>query len=54
MPHRHSRAIATSRRQSEETRRRWLMASLGSLIVMMWAAGAAFAEGDTGRREIRP
>jgi microcin C transport system substrate-binding protein len=47
MPHRHSRAVATSRRQSEETRRRWLMASLGSLIVMMWAAGAAFAQSDT-------
>lgn len=39
-----SRAIATTRRMPEDRRRRSFMLSLGSLIVMMWGAGAAFAQ----------
>ncbi|MGI1662951.1 extracellular solute-binding protein [Palleronia sp. KMU-117] len=44
MPHRPARAIATSRRLSEDARRRSFILSLGSLIVMMWGAAAAFAQ----------
>ena len=44
MPHSPSRAHSISRRISDEQRRKSLMLSLGSLILVMWSAGAAFAE----------